>query len=636
MLRPALVMMMMMLAVAALAVAGSGLSTTAAVTPPKISVCKPVSIRMEYFSSLGAKLGEYNATFASLSKVYSNSAYHYKCVWVVEGETAEAFVAFVDFVPAGTPGAIASGDCLRNRPDSYPFFHSRKRQLTVSGGERQAFQHALGGNAKILQGVLAAAEAAGVGALCPGASPPSTTTTPTPKPKPRPPLPSSGDFRIDYRMPDRFGVPRAKGLTEYHDTVAEIQPDGWRVDFTVQRKDGEPCDGALDLAVPKASSFGAGAKACSFHAVYPKEGTYTVTVTLRDGTRTLKGTRTFVVQDWLIVGLGDSNGSGEGAPDIPSPPLPARDPPVWQAVQCDRSAYSFEAQTARAIEKRDPRTSVTFVHLACSGASIQEGLLGAYAGINPGAGSTLAPQLIAMKRLVGTREIDAVVTSIGVNDLGFGKLVEHCILYPSCQDRGFPNPVTSDETLDQVMQERILSLPRLYDRFSHSLKALGIPARNVYLSEYFDSTRDQNGAFCDPLIRVDARTLRPFTLAIPHPFLRKLGQAATSVVLDFDRSEAQWANEKVLTRLNKQVRRAASKHGWGLVTGVASKFREHGYCSGADSWIIGLFESFERQHDHNGTLHANPKGNAETAKLAVKELRQDLYAGGRTRAPKSR
>ena len=619
--------------VVGLALVGVALPGAGAVTPPTAAVCKPATIRMEYFSGLGTKLGEYDARFSRLVRTHPDDPYAFKCLWVAGGPTDEAFVVFVEVVPSGAPGRIPSGNCSGTRRDSYPFFHSRTRYLSVSGGERKEAQRALAGNETILRGVLAAAEAAGVGAPCPGTAP-----IPTPKPKPKPTpaspaLPSSGELFIDYRMPERYGRPGARGITESHDTASEIRPSGWRVSFTVKRKDGKPCAGSLRPTVPGATSSGSAGVPCAFHAVYPREGTYTVTVTLRDGSTTRTGRRTFVVQDWLIVGLGDSNGSGEGSPDVPSPPLPARDPPVWQAPQCDRSAYSFEAQAARSIENRDPRTSVTFVHLACSGASIQEGLLGAYAGIVPSAGEMLSPQLLDMRRLAGGREVDAVLISIGVNDLGFAKLVEHCILYPSCQDRGFPNPLTSSETLDAVMQQRILALPGLYDRLARSLEALGIPARNVYLSEYFDSTRDGSGAFCDPLIRVDATRLRPFTALIPHPFLRKVARAATSVVLDFDRDEARWANEKVLTRLNKQVRNAASRHGWRLVSGVAQRFRTHGYCAGADSWIIGLFESLERQHDHNGTLHANPKGNAETAKLALPVLRRELYPGGRTRQP---
>jgi hypothetical protein len=183
------------------------------------------------------------------------------------------------------------------------------------------------------------------------------------------------------------------------------------------------------------------------------------------------------------------------------------------------------------------------------------------------------------------------------------------------------------------MADRIASLPTLYNRLSRSLKRLGIPAPRVYVSEYFDSTRDQNGNICDPLIRIENDRLGPYTLLIPNPFLRVLAKAAASVPLEFDRSEAAWANAEVLAKLNQQVRAAATKHGWGLITGVAERFRTHGYCSN-DSWIIGLFESLERQHDHNGTLHANPYGNSQTAKLAIKALREDLYPNGLSGPPR--
>jgi len=136
--------------------------------PPTASVCVPKTIRLEYFSSLGGKLGEYDASFSKLIKVYPNDAYFYKCLWVTQpGGTTEAFVVFIDLIPPGISGRIASGDCGRNRPDSPPFYHSRKRYLSVSGGNRLSFQNAVGGNEKILKGVLAAAEAAGVGQVCP-------------------------------------------------------------------------------------------------------------------------------------------------------------------------------------------------------------------------------------------------------------------------------------------------------------------------------------------------------------------------------------------------------------------------------------------------------------------------------------
>lgn len=460
-------------------------------------------------------------------------------------------------------------------------------------------------------------------------------TTPKPKPPPQPPSGSKGTLDISWSVPPRLGKRGSDGLLAFPDSADEISPDAYRVDLVVRPKGSRPCRASDTITwagegAPRVERT----SGCRFSAFFRKEGRYSLTASLRakDGWKG-SGTVELVVQDWLIFGLGDSNGSGEGSPDIPAPPLPSVEAPVWQSLQCDRSAYSYQAQTARSIENRDQKTSVTFVHRACSGASIEKGLLGPYGGINPKAGKALGAQVFQMQRLAGKREIDAVLVSIGVNDLGFGAMVEHCILYPACYDRGFPK-LTSSTTLDQVMESRLNRLPALYDDLSRALKQVGVPAARVYLTEYFDSTRDRNGNFCNPLIEVSTTSLRPLTAVIRHPFLSVLAAAATSVVLHFDRAEAQWAHDRVLTRLNQQVRAAASKHGWGLVTGVAEAFRKHGYCSGDGAWIVGLFESFERQHDHNGTLHANPRGNTETAKRAVAVVRKGLYPGGKVRPPK--
>jgi hypothetical protein len=436
-------------------------------------------------------------------------------------------------------------------------------------------------------------------------------------------------------MPKRFGIVGPDGLIDYPTSPKQIAPAAYRVDLALVARGSRPCraDDVVTWQAPGAREVRR-TGLCRFSAYFPKEGEYALRATLRgaDGA-TGSAQAKVLVQDWLIFGLGDSNGSGEGTPDIPSPPLPAVDPPVWHSLQCDRSANSFEAQAARSLENQDEKTSVTFVHLACSGASIASGMLGPYDGINPG--PTLPPQVEEMRRLAGGREIDAVLVSIGVNDLGFGAMVKHCILLPACQNRGFPD-VHDLSTLGQVMSRRIAALPGLYDRLSHELKAVGVPARNVFISEYFDSTRDSTGAFCNPLIRIDAIVLRPYAGVVRDPLLGTLVAGATSVQLDFDQSEAQWAYESVLRPLNRQVRAAASKHGWRLIGGVERGFRDHGYCSDrgpTDPWIVGMTESFERQHDHNGTLHANTRGNAFTASLAAKLLRRELYPGGVARRP---
>ena len=428
---------------------------------------------------------------------------------------------------------------------------------------------------------------------------------PTPKPKPKPPSSSSGTLGIDYQMPARFGLPGRNGLVEYQDGAEEINPDEWRVDFAVRRNDERTCGtrDVLDIAVPKAVRFRVDG-ACRFHAFYRREGTYSVKVALKatDGKR-LSAHRTFVVQDWLIVGLGDSNGSGEGVPEVPRQGSRSA---WWQNRQCHRSANSHQAQTARAIERRDARTSVTFLHLACSGATISAGLLGAYEGIEPSGNPPVRPQIAEMKDMVENREIDAVLVSVGVNDLGFGALVSHCIDYQGCASTPFPE-ADSLETLEQMMRARIASLPGLYDRLSRSLKQVGIPARRVFITEYFDSTRNEKGDFCNPLISVPTKG-------------------------SFTRAEAKWAHDRVLVPLNGAVKTAAQKHGWRLVRGAQEGFRTHGYCS-QDSWIVSLTESLTDQLNKEGTLHSTTRGNTFQAGPVVKAMRLEFYANGRTRRP---
>jgi hypothetical protein len=185
-----------LLAVGVLVAAGSASSRGEAIPKaPTAAVCVPKTVRMEYFSFGGGKLGEYDAPFGKVVKVYPPDPYSYKCLWMTQpGGTAEAFVVFLDLIPAGLPGRIASGDCARNRRDNPPFYYSRKRYLTVSGGNRIESQRALGGNEKIFKGVLAAAEAAGGGVKCPGTRPPPKPPAPKPKPPPsrRSLRPSSG------------------------------------------------------------------------------------------------------------------------------------------------------------------------------------------------------------------------------------------------------------------------------------------------------------------------------------------------------------------------------------------------------------------------------------------------------------
>jgi lysophospholipase L1-like esterase len=407
-------------------------------------------------------------------------------------------------------------------------------------------------------------------------------------------------------------------------------PQGFRVQLAVRRGD------RVDCAPSDRFSFGVGGKvlgasridpqagACQFEVRLP-EGVHQVTMTMtaQDGT-TGTGVITITVQDWLVFGLGDSNGAGEGAPKediatVNGVPDPLE---LWTNERCHRSTNSYQAMTARTVENQDDLTSVTFVHLACSGASIQNGMLGGYEGIEPPSGSALLPgQVREMQRLAAGREIDAVIVSIGINDIGFGPLVLFCIERNNCPaELGFVR--SKNTTLDAFVLRFLNRDPKAkddtlwkrYQRLAEALRRAGVNADRVFITQYFDPTKyldpTQNAlATCNPLI------------SLPGGY-------------EFTQLEAQWAAARVLTPLNLTVRDAAARYGWRVVTGVAEGFAAHGYCDGDQSWIRSLTSAVGGQGDASGTLHATPVGNAFTSSLVTPVIAKSLYPSGAARQPR--
>jgi hypothetical protein len=339
---------------------------------------------------------------------------------------------------------------------------------------------------------------------------------------------------------------------------------------------------------------------CKFRFEFRKEGTYTVavTATLADGTKE-KGSLKVNVQDWLIIGLGDSLASGEGVPPFSSP-------------RCDRSVRSWQSLVALAVEHNIPKaneTSVTFVHLACSGAELVFGLLSPYAGIAPPSKRSpdLPPQLDRFKELIGNREVDAVLLSAGVNEFRFGALAEHCAEFGSivnsiwCKDFKF----YAGQTAEEFVTERLGKLDGLYKAVGDDLSGTRpnpIPGKRVYITEYPDFLH--NG----------------------RDFCRVLG--------GIQPEEAKWLYSDVFVHLNEAVDRTATANSWNVITGVPAAFADHGYCaSDAERWIVTFTESRAAQGNSYGSLHPNKKGHLVIATLAYRTLYRDLYPGGIARSP---
>jgi lysophospholipase L1-like esterase len=420
-----------------------------------------------------------------------------------------------------------------------------------------------------------------------------------------------GALSFGWTMPTRYESGRHEDGAAVWNGTAEVRPAGFRVDLSAQECGTTGTTTWLiegtAVAAGDPNVVGGSPTSCALAYRFPREGSYEVAIEERDGSGELvaRATQIVPVQDFLIVSIGDSVASGEGNPETPGTP-------IWGDRQCHRSAHAGPAQAAKAIEDADPRTSVTFLHLACSGTTIDAGLLGPYEGIEPGA--SLPPQLDALTKLVGDREVDALLVSIGANDVGFASLVRNCFVRPLCH---LPGPGSAATRF----AKKLPTLPGRYDALDARLDALGIRSERVHATEYFDPTRDDAGAFCDP-----EGPLGPLGGILgDHP--------ASGTLLGISRDEAAWAADVVLSGLNAQVVQAASRHGWRFVGDIASQFERHGYCA-IDHWVVRWSESKATQLDENGTLHPNGAGHGAYRDRLGAVLTSDLYADTGLQSPR--
>jgi lysophospholipase L1-like esterase len=413
---------------------------------------------------------------------------------------------------------------------------------------------------------------------------------------------------LAYSIPPRYDP--ARPIT----TAVQASPPTWTALVMVRWPSGGPCAGTYrwtvdgkPAAFSQQRSAATGLPTCTFAlgGFTQLDRPYRVGVTATRLGSTGTGRTNVTIRDLLIVGLGDSTASGEGSPDHAVAPV------RWQDRRCHRSAKGFEAQAAAQIEAASQKTSVTFVPLACSGASILTGMLGPYAGIVPSRGVRLPPQVDTMKTLVGSRKIDAVLVSIGINDLGFGNVARFCFddgldakdaAAVDCWGKPYPT-ASSATTLEAWVRTRRAALPGRYARLAAAFRDAGIPASSVYVTEYPNATRDEHSAVCDPLI--------PYLDSTPFGF---------NVRGTITRSEAEEAERELLLPVNAALKSAAATYGWHLVSGLASQSTTHGVCS-TSSWFVDVAQSLIAQHDVLGTLHPNRLGQQAAARLVVSALK---------------
>ncbi|CAL9320513.1 hypothetical protein SUDANB148_06160 [Streptomyces sp. SudanB148_2056] len=157
--------------------------------------------------------------------------------------------------------------------------------------------------------------------------------------------------------------------------------------------------------------------------------------------------------DVRAVALGDSTAAGTGNRPLPDPSDLDR--------ACDRSADSYPQALARANDW-------SVLNLACSGATVRDGILGVQI-----LGEQVAPPQIAQAQRAA--EASVVLVSVGANDVRWSDLVQLCAISPSCDDRAST----------AYFQDRLARFALDYRRLLRMLATL--PQHpTVVVNEYYD------------------------------------------------------------------------------------------------------------------------------------------------------
>ena len=364
-----------------------------------------------------------------------------------------------------------------------------------------------------------------------------------------------------------------------------LAPADHRVQVRLSGADGAPCAWSFDDGdgPPHAVHVDC-AEPIDLRVRYGRPTIATVEVDRPEGSERV--TTEILVRDLLVVGLGNSVASGEGNPDRPialadqgfcfrqlsgserteyfrpsragfrgdrscEAGAPAEEwnclSARWLNSACHRSLYSYQLRTALALAVENPRVAVTFVPLACTGASIDAGVLNAQTTreLNCGAGrcsGTVTAQLTRLQALLDaarkrdpTRRLDLVLLTIGANDINFSGLVADVIV-DSPSARSLLRRAGLFASVDSARAALEQKLPRDFIRLRAALRPLvGNLARVVYVS-YAHPALGAEGEPCSggrlgfdihPAFGVDAGRLARVSDFVQMHFLPALAALAT-------------------------------------------------------------------------------------------------------------
>jgi len=289
------------------------------------------------------------------------------------------------------------------------------------------------------------------------------------------------------------------------------------------------------------------------------------------------------VRDILIAGLGDSIASGEGNPDravalsdegfcfryylgsaaaqyyrpsragykggraCEAPDSLAnwqRYGALWFNAACHRSLYSYQTRTALALAVDYPHIAVTYLPLACTGATIAEGLFGTQrarecppskssttcqAGVN-GQLAELRAALTAAKRRQPDRTLDLVLLSIGANDVYFSGLVADVIVDTPTERTLFRRSGVM-ASVDDSRTALARDLPSGFAKLRDALRPLVGDLSHVIYTSYANPALSNGGTPCPggragfdihPSFNADPQRLAKVSAFVQSEFLPQL------------------------------------------------------------------------------------------------------------------
>lgn len=303
-----------------------------------------------------------------------------------------------------------------------------------------------------------------------------------------------------------------------------------------------------------------------------------------------------------IVNMGDSYASGEGAPirETVDKKIVVR----WNDSQCHRSRNSGQALAVAELVKQNPGLSFKFENVACSGASIANGIIapqtkgGGWFEDRPIAVDPQITQVSSWLNREGYNTANIIMLTIGGNDVKFGDIVRDYYVGP----KGLSS---TDETALLFRSNVFTSIPGMYNSLKSNFDAADFYYGTVLVGEYPDLLRDENALFCDNWGSGNGK------------------------------EEFEAYDYVFLNPLNTAIRNAVAGQGFEkfkYVTGALVASRRNGMCNTKNPYFNnGIWESKDYQGDFFGTAHPNITGHKkiyfpifnEALKVAVDDIRRE-------------